>query len=740
MKILRKKTFCVFVCSLLALIMLALGKRFYSPVTTRATSATSATLDTFEMQTGASVRTEAPYGIRFTTQISKTEYESLGDNAVFGTLILPANILGDRELTLATANALKAKNIVAEKWNDSLAEERADESGKRVAMKAYTGVIVGSSDENFPEKQFGREMAARGYVTYTDKEGVTHTSYTPNTEIRSIAYVASAAVADGETTEFLSDICETISSEHDLAFAEKRISVNVGESKSLALNGTNGLKVRYVSSNENLVSVAENGEVKGLAVGETTITAQIGRVIAQTTVTVTALENGVRLNSSSENGKITADTNYLVGNTRTDLPYIALPATAEGEWLEVEWQGKYMPTIHFLTDTIHANTKVGTGYVFTNDEGTGGNNLRVYANVRGGVSYAFGEDYGVAKLSLEKTYVVRLGYDVGLTGVPSLYVAIFEKTADGSLAKLMDGNVPSKVNSAVTYRADDTRYILLMGNALGNVSFNYRIVEVPAYYTADTTEYPLSYDPINGEIRLVNTNSVAKQSYCAFTNRADEYLEIKWQGIAMPTVRLATSLITEQQNDDSGKGYTIGNSRDGQIFNVKAGGITSDVRASYDALDPDSHYVLRVGIEARNGAYYLHVYLYTEMEGVLTEVYSYADVEANNVSASEYYTIVYANTKVSGVTTCNFRKIERKAVENLLYISNTIVWAKAYGASDYQIRVDGGSWENVSSSTYTYSYAVGELAEGLHTVAVRAKNAYGDVYDFYSEKSFVYEP
>ena len=255
MKILRKKKFCVAICSLLLLFALAFGVAFQSPV--QADAGSVVTLETFTMQTGASVRMDAPYGIRFTTQISETEYESLGDNAVFGTLILPANILGDRQLDLTTAIALKAKNIVAEYWNDALAEEIKNSAGKSVKMKAYTGVIVGSLEEDFPETQFGREMAARGYVTYTDKDGVTHTAYTPNTEIRSIAYVASAAIADGETTKFLYDICETVSGVNDLAFETSTISVNVGESKALALCGANGLKASYVSANECVISVNE---------------------------------------------------------------------------------------------------------------------------------------------------------------------------------------------------------------------------------------------------------------------------------------------------------------------------------------------------------------------------------------------------------------------------------------------------------------------------------------------------
>lgn len=733
MKILRKKKLCVAICSLFLLLGLVFGFAIQNSVQAGATSEVS--LESFTMQAGASVRTEAPYGIRFTTQISETEYESLGENAVFGTLILPANILGDRQLDLTTATALKAKNIVAEHWNDALAEEIKNSAGKSVKMKAYTGVIVGSLEEDFPETQFGREMAARGYVTYTDKDGVTHTAYTPNTEIRSIAYVASAAIADGETTKFLYDICETLSGVNDLAFENSTISVNVGENKALALVGANGLKVDYASANESVATVSANGEVKGLAVGETTVTASVGRVTANVTIIVTAPENGVRLSTSSENGEISSDTNYLVGNTRTDFPYIALPATTEGEWLEVTWQGKYMPNIHFLTNTISANANTGTGYLVNNDYGTGGNNLRVYANVQGGKSCTFGSDYGVANLSEKKEYAIRLGYDINALGVPALYVLIFEKTADGVLVKLTDGNVSAEVNSKVTYNATDTKYILIMGNALGNVNFNYRIVDGPMYYSPKYTDYPPAYDPVSGELQMINTQLLSNQSYYAFAGKPDEYVEIKWHGAVMPTVRLATTTITQNQKDNSGQGYTIGNSRDGQVFSVKEGGIDSKTLASYSTLSADLDYVLHAGIEARGERNYLLVYLYTETGGALTEVFSYAGVEASNVPKAQYYTVVYANHAIGGATTCHFRKIEQKRVENLICTSTSVVWAKAYGATEYQIRIDGGEWQSVSSATYTYAYPVTGLAEGVHIIAVRAKSANSDIYDTYSEKS-----
>ena len=499
------------------------------------------------------------------------------------------------------------------------------------------------------------------------------------------------------------------------------------------------MKASYVSANESVVSVNEKGEVKGLGVGETTVTASVGRVTAKTTVTVTAPENGVRLSASSGNGKITPDTNYLVGNTRTGFPYIALPATAEGEWLEVTWQGKYMPNIHFLTNTISANAKTGTGYLVNNDDGTGGNNLRVYANAQDGKSCAFGADYGAANLSEDKEYAIRLGYDINPSGVPALYVLIFEKTKDGSLIKLTDGN-SAGVNSEVTYNVADTKYILIMGNALGNVRFNYRIVDGPMYYSPNYRDYPPAYDPVSGELKMISTMLLSNQSYYAFAGKPDEYVEIKWHGAVMPTVRLATTTITQKQADTSGKGYTIGNSRDGQVFSVKQGGIGSSVLASYSTLSADLDYVLHAGIEARGETYYLQVYLYSEIDGVLTEVFSYAGVEATNVPKEQYYTVVYANNAIGGATTCYFRKIQQKRVENLICTNFSVVWAKTYGATEYQIRIDGGEWQSVSSATYTYAYAVTGLTEGVHTVAVRAKSADSDIYDIYSEKSFAFKP
>ena len=59
-------------------------------------------LDTFEVVDSASIRTESPSGIRFLTTVSKAQVSNLPDNAVFGTLLLPTELLGGSELTLET--------------------------------------------------------------------------------------------------------------------------------------------------------------------------------------------------------------------------------------------------------------------------------------------------------------------------------------------------------------------------------------------------------------------------------------------------------------------------------------------------------------------------------------------------------------------------------------------------------------------------------------------------------------
>ena len=230
------------------------------------------------MQEGASIRYFDPVGIRFVTEITKekyTEIKTADENAVFGTLILPYDLLNGQTLTLENYEALKANNIVAEEWLKD-AETK----------KSFTGVLVGKDNgdgtyANFPEKYYNRDLYAVSYCSYNDK-----VIYAPNPQTYSVAYIASSLLAKGDTDAFFNEIITSVFGTEKLSFAENSYTVYEEETAVTALTDAKGLKVVYSSSDENVVTADENGVLTGVGVGSATITATIGNVKAETNVTV----------------------------------------------------------------------------------------------------------------------------------------------------------------------------------------------------------------------------------------------------------------------------------------------------------------------------------------------------------------------------------------------------------------------------------------------------------------------
>lgn len=103
---------------------------------------------------GGSARLIEPYGLRFGIQLNKDNYYSKYKSEIvcYGTLLIPANVLGDAELTVDTPSV---RNVVADKF---ISEDNA--------ALVYTGVLV-----NIPKSSFGREIAGRGYIQYRDVNG-----------------------------------------------------------------------------------------------------------------------------------------------------------------------------------------------------------------------------------------------------------------------------------------------------------------------------------------------------------------------------------------------------------------------------------------------------------------------------------------------------------------------------------------------------------------------------------------
>ena len=127
-------------------------------------------------------------GLRFKTQISKAALQELMDkfgagNVSVGTLIAPADKLGDQKLT-------HKFGTVNKDYIDVPATIDAPFSEKDGVL-TYAGTI-----SNIKQKNLDREFTAVGYISYVDFDGNTVYIYSTSTATRSIDYVATAALAD----------------------------------------------------------------------------------------------------------------------------------------------------------------------------------------------------------------------------------------------------------------------------------------------------------------------------------------------------------------------------------------------------------------------------------------------------------------------------------------------------------------------------------------------------------------
>ncbi len=238
------------------------------------------------METGASVRRTAPAGIRFQTYISAEDYNEITTQyaeAVFGTMIIPTSLLKGAEITAENFDTVKADAVCIEAVN-----WLADTTTETGTVKSYVGVLVGKDNgdgtfEDFPAAFYNCELTAVSYCEYNDEAGTVILADNPQT--RSIAYVASAYLADNDedTNGYLTQVVGSVVKSLTI---DGNFTMTPEETKQLTVSGNEGLVVKYISSNDEVATVSAEGVVTAVSVGETTITASVGDVKAEVTVTV----------------------------------------------------------------------------------------------------------------------------------------------------------------------------------------------------------------------------------------------------------------------------------------------------------------------------------------------------------------------------------------------------------------------------------------------------------------------
>ena len=264
------------------------------------------------MKEGASVRFFEPTGIRFVTEISKEDYEIIAadETAEFGTLIIPTEVLGNTQITAENYKDLDAELIVTETW---LADTET--------TKSYAGALVGTetSDgnyENFPAEFYDCELTAVSYCAYAGK-----VIFAENPQRYSMAYAASASIAEGKTDPFLLEITDSVLSE-GLAFGADSYTLTVGETAETTLVSGGAevtLKAVYESDNEEAVAVDENGTLTAKAAGSATITAKIGNKTASVQVTAepVAVREILDVSMTAEGATATFDLSAYLGTEGT---------------------------------------------------------------------------------------------------------------------------------------------------------------------------------------------------------------------------------------------------------------------------------------------------------------------------------------------------------------------------------------------------------------------------------------
>ncbi len=181
----------------------------------------STTAPSFAITEGAYIRYDAPVGISFETKILKTEYESLqAKNAEYGTVIIPAHLLGENELTVtldAEDNVISGVTsglvINATSINTTVEDNEKTLEIDESSYNYYYAVVIGDKSGDtwagLPEALYGTTLVARSYVVF-DGENGREIEYAENLSTRSLAEVAKNAIASGELTADQLTACHDI--------------------------------------------------------------------------------------------------------------------------------------------------------------------------------------------------------------------------------------------------------------------------------------------------------------------------------------------------------------------------------------------------------------------------------------------------------------------------------------------------------------------------------------------------
>ena len=267
------------------------------------------------MKEGASIRYFAPTGIRFVTDVSEEDYNTVmaGENAEFGALVIPTAVLGDLEIKAENYDeivAAGAREIVTDLWLEET------EAGVKSCASALVGVETEEGEfGDFPEEYYEAELTAVAYCKYDDM-----IVFAENPQASSMAYTASALLAKEEGNPFLTAITDSVLAD-GLAFGAESYTVRVGQPVPTSLvSGEKAVNMKAVySSDSETITVDENGTLTAKAAGSATITAKIGNKTASVQVTAepVAVREILDVSMTAEGATATFDLSAYLGTEGT---------------------------------------------------------------------------------------------------------------------------------------------------------------------------------------------------------------------------------------------------------------------------------------------------------------------------------------------------------------------------------------------------------------------------------------
>lgn len=500
----------------------------------------------FKIDETSSIRNTSPSGIRFkTTLTDKAEaaIDALGLTGTlsYGTLMIPADMLGSEPLTHKTKNVLDSK---ADSWQ--LADENGDEW--------WTSALVGSVENNkdLPESYYNRPIVARSYVT----DGNT-VYYTENTATRSIGYTAymEYLAAPEKATELISNIVSKTKVE--LVFNDEGMISYANESDaeglSLISNSLNAssdefAKIRiggmlvpdaadeltdpetgktffptitYTSENLGVISVTNNN---------TTLTAnKAGNAVITASVTFNGKELSISKNVSTTEYKNSSEYKILTSAEATEYEQKAATlmqqVLAEATGVElpivtsVDGDDKYISvgeTAEALANTTLTVTAETASQMFVDD----GN---VYFRGVEGKAILYGvqqflTEYVGYEYLMENTYSVETGKELiipteGATFVRDItYNRLQGNAKDGYGAEsYSEGVIPVGIAESLDYKANPvTTDAVQYGATHHGVAHNSVLVVNPddkSLVSRVSGSYPNTYDSSTSYNSSSSTNS-----------------------------------------------------------------------------------------------------------------------------------------------------------------------------------------------------------------------------------------